>query len=147
MLIIQCQYIGLSSYNKAFVVDTLRAQSKLIPYYFVQYPENSIFMIFSLPCFILTHAVDRSQHLKPISQLPQCIRHISHNAAFCNRNVHTCTFLLQNAVLWDMRWVHCGICATSLYNLRMMTSLASLMEVRAPSRYKDHLSQVWGFPC
>ena len=42
------------------------------------------------------HAVCRT-----ISQIPLCNWQISHNAPFCNRNVHTCTFLSQN--------VHCGI--------------------------------------
>ena len=41
-----------------------------------------------------------------ISQIPQCIRQISHNAPFCSRNVHTGTFLQQNAVLWDMGPMH-----------------------------------------
>ena len=27
-------------------------------------------------------------HIRPSSQITQCIREISHNAAFCNRNVH-----------------------------------------------------------
>ena len=26
----------------------------------------------------------------PVSQVPQCTRHMSHNALFCNRNVQTC---------------------------------------------------------
>ena len=26
---------------------------------------------------------------RPISQIPQCIRQLSHNALFCNRNVYT----------------------------------------------------------
>ena len=30
------------------------------------------------------------------------------------RNVHACTFLLQNGALWDMALVHCGIGAKSL---------------------------------
>ena len=34
---------------------------------------------------------------------------ISHNAPFCNRNVHVCAFLLQNGALWDICLVHCGI--------------------------------------
>ena len=41
---------------------------------------------------------------KPISQIPQCIRQISHNAPSCNRNVHT--FLLQNGTLWYVGLVH-----------------------------------------
>ena len=49
-----------------------------------------------------------------ISQIPQCIRQISRNEPICDRNVHTCTFLLQNGALWYMRLVHCRICATGL---------------------------------
>ena len=45
---------------------------------------------------------------RPISQIPQCIRQMSHNAPFCNRNVQG-TFLLQNGALWDMGLVDCGI--------------------------------------
>ena len=37
-----------------------------------------------------------------ISQIPQCIRQTSHNAIFCNRNVHAWKFLLQNEELWDV---------------------------------------------
>ena len=47
---------------------------------------------------------------RPISRIPQSIRKISHNAPFCNRNVHTCTFLLQQGAFWDMGLVHSGIC-------------------------------------
>ena len=36
---------------------------------------------------------------RPISQIPQCIRQISHNAPFCNRNVHT-----YDAELWYFLW-------------------------------------------
>ena len=43
-----------------------------------------------------------------ISQIPQCIRQITHNAPFSN------IFMLQNGALWDMGLVHCGICAMGL---------------------------------
>ena len=48
----------------------------------------------------------------PNSQISQCVRQISNNALFCNRNVHThmCTFLLQNGALWDICLTHCEIC-------------------------------------
>ena len=36
------------------------------------------------------------------TQIPQCIRWISHNAPFCNRNVHTCAHFCY-------KMVHCGI--------------------------------------
>ena len=45
----------------------------------------------------------------PISQISQCTGPISHNVPFCNRNVHVCTFLLQNSALWDICQMHCGI--------------------------------------
>ena len=44
-----------------------------------------------------------------ISQILQCARQMSHNAPLCNRNVHTCTFLLQSGASWDMKLVHCGL--------------------------------------
>ena len=45
-----------------------------------------------------------SSHLnnRPISQIPKCIRQISHNAPFCNRNVHRCAH-------FNYKMVHCGI--------------------------------------
>ena len=67
-------------------------------------PWNPLALVMSLHSF-----EDRS-----ISQIPQCIKQISHHAPFCNRNVHTCTFLLQNGALWDMGLLHCGIWATGL---------------------------------
>ena len=53
--------------------------------------------------------------MRPISQIPQCIRQLSHNALFCNRNVkicahfYMCTFLLQNGDcgIWDWCVVGC----------------------------------------
>ena len=49
---------------------------------------------------------------KIISQFPPCIGQVSHNAPFCNRNVHT--FPLQNGALRDMGLVHCGSCAHNI---------------------------------
>ena len=37
-----------------------------------------------------------------LSHIPQCIRKISHNSSFCNRNVHTCANFYY-------KMVHCGI--------------------------------------
>ena len=39
---------------------------------------------------------------RPISQILQCIRQMSHNAPFCNRNVHTCAHFCYKVV-------HCGM--------------------------------------
>ena len=63
-----------------------------------------------------------------ISLIPQCISQISHNAPFCNRNVHTCTFLLQNGALWVLRLVHYGVCATSLLIAWCQTDDKPLLE-------------------
>ena len=43
-----------------------------------------------------------------ISQIPQCIRQITHNAPFSK------IFLLQNGALWYRGLVHCGICTMGL---------------------------------
>ena len=42
------------------------------------------------------------QHNRPDTQIPQCTYAISHNALFCNRNVHTCAHFCY-------KMVHCGI--------------------------------------
>ena len=42
---------------------------------------------------------------RPISQIRQCIKKISHNAPCCNKNVH---ILLQNGASWNMGLAHCG---------------------------------------
>ena len=46
---------------------------------------------------------------RSLPQTPQCTSPISHNAPFCNRKVHVCTFLLQNDALWDICLIHCHI--------------------------------------
>ena len=43
----------------------------------------------------------------PVAHAPPCASPISKNAPFCNRNVHVCTFLLQNVALWDTCPMHC----------------------------------------
>ena len=48
-------------------------------------------------CFYALHYFNR-----PISQIPKCICAISHNATFCNRNVHMCAHFCY-------KMVHCGI--------------------------------------
>ena len=66
------------------------------------------------PCVQYSLTLLGYPHKRPMSRIPQCITQISHNAPFCNRNVHMCTFLLQNGALWGMGLVHCGNCATGL---------------------------------
>ena len=54
---------------------------------------------------------------RTISQIPQCIIQISHNAPFCNRNVHAYAHCVTNGAMWDMGLVHCGICEIALLQL------------------------------
>ena len=53
--------------------------------------------------------------LNGLVKIPQCTSPISHNAPFCNRNVHVCTFLFQNGALWDNWLMHCGICEVGVF--------------------------------
>ena len=49
--------------------------------------------------------INKRQYLfvnRPISQIPQCIGQVSHNASFRNRNVNKCAHLCYKTV-------HCGI--------------------------------------
>ena len=39
---------------------------------------------------------------RPISEIPQCIRQLSHNVPFCNRNMHTCAHFCY-------KMMHCGV--------------------------------------
>ena len=48
-------------------------------------------------CSFLNHLPNR-----PVSQIPQCTCVISHNAIFCNRNVHMCAHFCY-------KMLHCGI--------------------------------------
>ena len=52
---------------------------------------------------------------RPISQIPQCTSSISHNAPFCNRNVHMCAHfcykmghcgILIRCIMGSVRWVY-----------------------------------------
>ena len=50
---------------------------------------------------------DNSPNNRPSSQIPQCIRQISHNAPFCNRNVHIsvsswCIVGYGTGALWEL---------------------------------------------
>ena len=60
--------------------------------------------------------------------IPQCIQYTccakstmpqsyTPQYTICNRNVHVCTFLLQNGVLWDIGLVHSVICEMCLYSI------------------------------
>ena len=53
---------------------------------------------------------------KHVSQFPQCIGHISHNALFCNRNVHVCAHFCYEMV-------HYGICRIGLLDIRIFVHM------------------------
>ena len=56
-----------------------------------------------------------SSYNRPVAQIPQCTTAISHNAPFCNRNVHVCAhFCYKNGALWDICVMHCVICEMGL---------------------------------
>ena len=48
---------------------------------------------------------------RSISQIPQFIRHLSHNAPFCNRRAK----FFKNGAMWNICLVHCGRCEMGLY--------------------------------
>ena len=48
---------------------------------------------------------------KPMLQIPQCITHMSHDAPFCNRNVHTCAHFCYKLCIVGYGPGHNGICA------------------------------------
>ena len=76
---------------------------------------------------------------RPVAQIPQCTSSITHNAQFCNRNmhIHVCTFLLQNGASWDICLMHCGICEIGL--LRMTCSSMNTL------RYKQNGQHFAGY--
>ena len=68
--------------------------------------------------FEYRHPINRSD-----AQIPQCTSFMSHNAPFCNRNVHTCAHFCYKTVhcgMWGESYqmlpcsvdvlMHCGIC-------------------------------------
>ena len=52
---------------------------------------------------------------RPISSIPQCMNVSDKYLTMHYFVTEMCTFLLQNAVLWDMEMVHCGIYALNLF--------------------------------
>ena len=66
-------------------------------------------------CEAAVHGFIGGEHgNRPVAQIPQCTSLISHNAPFCNRNLHVCAFLLQNGALWDMCLMHFVVCVMGL---------------------------------
>ena len=52
-------------------------------------------------------------HNKPVAQIPRLISPVSHNAPFCNRNMHMCTYFrskMVNCGIFALFIVRFGIC-------------------------------------
>ena len=78
---------------------------------------------------------------RPISQIPPCIRWISHNTWSGSRNKHTCTFLLQNGALWDMgldAW-----CIVQGYLLITWSIITHHVWCQTSSMYMVHSDIMW----
>ena len=97
-----------------------------------QYVMRLVFEIFLTTVFMLTIMIwDTVYHWcflgscnSPFSQIPQCIRQISHNAPLCSKNVHTsvhisvtkwCIVGYETGALWNLS-DRCIVCCCLLQN-------------------------------
>ena len=71
---------------------------------------------------------------RPISQIPQCSSPISHNASFCNRNVH---ISVTKWCIMGYGTDACGICARGL--VWCMTNCGIFIEVRYVKCFDIHI--------
>ena len=82
--------------------------------------------------WILCGPEDSSSH-KRISQIPHSIWYISHNAPFCNRNVHTCAhfcYKIMHCGIWD--WCIVGF-VKQVY--RVQRGPGNILKLRQNGRY------------
>ena len=84
---------------------------KLLPVLIIRHLSPKVHIKAFVTCICLAML-----HNRPISQIPECICAISHNAPFCNRNVHTCAHfcykmlhcgIWHRCILGFVRWVYC----------------------------------------
>ena len=94
------------------------------------------FNVCSLGSNWLTLQVSIASGNRPVSQIPECIRQVSHNAPFGNR--HMCTFLLLNIALWDMGLLHCGIYVIGLLVRTGNKPLPESMLIQFTDPYMHH---------
>ena len=66
------------------------------------------------------------------SQISQSIRQISHNAPFCDRNVHTCAHFCH-------KMVHCGIWGGALRDLSNTSKYTVVISYRLNSKWNEML--------
>ena len=79
-----------------------------------------------------------------ISQIPQCIWQISHDAPFCNRNVHTCAhFCCKWCIVVYKNGTLCGLLDGSIGQIGRW-SIATTRSLWVSSVYHCcHLSYLW----
>ena len=73
---------------------------------------------------------------RPVAQIPQCTSPISHNASFCNRNVHMCAHFC-------VKMVHCGIfvkCIVGLWLVAASWSSGRVQDSGLGSRSKPEFN-------
>ena len=80
--------------------------STLLSFHFLPNPCYNNLCEWNKACFLGDHYWDYN---RPISQIPECICAISHNATFCNRNVHMCAhFCYKMLHFWGSVWCIMG---------------------------------------
>ena len=81
---------------------------------------------------------------RPISQIPQCIRLISHNAPYFSRNVHMCTHFCHKMVyrgIWD--WCIVGYRTSALWDCDKPWAIMSPFFVIISSGNASQHAQWW----
>ena len=82
---------------------------------------------------------------RPISQIPQCIHSISHNAPFCNRNVHMCAHfcykmmhrgIFAGCIVGFVKWVYS--CCSHKHIVLLMVMIMPL--ITAQLQRTDYLT-------
>ena len=81
--------INISFYLAEFSWDSLESQ-------------RIFHLMDSQPKYFVCSVTPTSSSNRPNSQIPQCTCSISHNASFCNRNVHMCAY-------FGYKMVHCAL--------------------------------------
>ena len=123
-----CFPVALRKYSQHLVSLWLGVQTDII----TVSPGNSGFLL-----------IENNRN-RPISQIPQCISQISHNAPFCNRNVHTCAHFCYKMVhcgIWD--WCIVGFVQQVYCCPRVWHRIYSDCSLIALRKYSQHLVSLW----
>ena len=95
----------------------------------IEFINLSIFFKAVSPAMGQSYTLSLGQGNRVISQIPQCISQISHNAPFCNRNVHTGAhfcYKMVNCGIWD--WCIVGF-------VQQVYCMIAPMPVKWPVKY------------